>query len=411
MHWFSECIPAVTSGFADPQYNGEWKEDGECYENVQYKHVDNELYLFQVPFISYLTIVANTKCGSSDSWIFVDFGKGWYTLPDGDGPMSGSVEYISCPEGQSVTSWADWYQIHYNNLVMVLCGALMILCAITFVVRQKQQAPYVVVKHLDTDTDCESECDVEAKPMIPWYGIFIIIRIHQMHELSLFVVFRKNPVSKAKITESKLTWIIRFGSLFLFLFIWLQWAVPVFVRELNSFLYLCPNSMGNTISIYECDFVFFCIVRIEFVISPNSWWYRFGSMLFSYRFSIPHRALNMLMIQWLPCNLAVCGGIEAVFFINEWWVYVLWVNSPTMCSIEHNIERFRVSLYWVLLWSDYKIKSKWRMKGRSWKKTKWKSLDFRWFVMCARHDVISWRSVMLSLSSKYVIVDAFCFFN
>ena len=86
---------------------------------------------------------------------------------------------------------------------------------------------------------------------------------------------------QSQITVSELTWIIRFGSLFLFAFLWLQWAVPVLpvlVVELIPFLNLCPDSMENAFSIYECYFCS-CIFRIEFVISPNLWWYRFGSIL------------------------------------------------------------------------------------------------------------------------------------
>ena len=76
------------------------------------------------------------------------------------------VDYDPIDEDPANESWSSWYLIHYYNLITVLIAALIVLCAVNLcvTVRQRQQAPYVVVKHLDTET--ESERDVEARPML-----------------------------------------------------------------------------------------------------------------------------------------------------------------------------------------------------------------------------------------------------
>ena len=72
--------------------------------------------------------------------------------------------YDPIVEDPANESWSNWYLIHYYDLVTVLMAALVVLCAVHLcvTVRQRQQAPYGVVKQFDT----ESERDVEAMPMI-----------------------------------------------------------------------------------------------------------------------------------------------------------------------------------------------------------------------------------------------------
>ena len=79
-------------------------------------------------------------------------------------PFDADDYYDPIVEDPANESWSNWYLIHYYDLVTVLMAALVALCAVNLcvTVRQRQQAPYVVVKHLDT----ESERDVEAMPMI-----------------------------------------------------------------------------------------------------------------------------------------------------------------------------------------------------------------------------------------------------
>ena len=95
-----------------------------------------------------------------------------YCYVDGSAAQSPGVmmvdpfdaDYDPIVEDPDNESWSNWYLIHYYDLVTVLMAALVVLCAINLcaTVRQRQQAPYVAVKHFDT----ESERDVEAIPMI-----------------------------------------------------------------------------------------------------------------------------------------------------------------------------------------------------------------------------------------------------
>ena len=74
------------------------------------------------------------------------------------------ADYDPIVEDPANENWSNWYRIHHKDLVTVLMAALVVLCAVNLcvTVRQRQQAPYVVVKQFDT----ESERDVEAIPMI-----------------------------------------------------------------------------------------------------------------------------------------------------------------------------------------------------------------------------------------------------
>ena len=62
--------------------------------------------------------------------------------------------------------WYSWYQLHYHQLVGIICGLLVVLCGLNLCAscQRKQDIQYVGVKRVsDTDT----ECDIEVQPMMP----------------------------------------------------------------------------------------------------------------------------------------------------------------------------------------------------------------------------------------------------
>ena len=79
-------------------------------------------------------------------------------------PFDADDYYDPIVEDPANESWSNWYRIHYYDLITVMMASLVVLCAVNLcvTVRQRQQTPYVVVKHFDT----ESERGVEAMPMI-----------------------------------------------------------------------------------------------------------------------------------------------------------------------------------------------------------------------------------------------------
>ena len=61
-------------------------------------------------------------------------------------------------------NWSHWYQLHYYDLVVICLSILVVFCTVNLCLtrQQRERTPYGVVSHFDT----ESECDVEAMPMV-----------------------------------------------------------------------------------------------------------------------------------------------------------------------------------------------------------------------------------------------------
>ena len=61
-------------------------------------------------------------------------------------------------------NWSHWYQLHYYDLVVICLSMLVVLCIVNLclTLQQREQTPYGVVSHFDT----ESECDVAALPIV-----------------------------------------------------------------------------------------------------------------------------------------------------------------------------------------------------------------------------------------------------
>ena len=61
-------------------------------------------------------------------------------------------------------NWSHWYQLHYYDLVVICLSMLVVFCTVNLclTLQQREQTPYGVVSHFDT----ESECDVAAIPIV-----------------------------------------------------------------------------------------------------------------------------------------------------------------------------------------------------------------------------------------------------
>lgn len=72
---------------------------------------------------------------------------------------------VSIEEHPMDWNWAAWYQLHYYDLVVILYSVLVILCIVNLcaTVRKRQQSHYDVVT---MNVECESDCDVEAMPIV-----------------------------------------------------------------------------------------------------------------------------------------------------------------------------------------------------------------------------------------------------
>ena len=63
--------------------------------------------------------------------------------------------------------WYSWYQLHYHQLVVILCALLCILCGAMLCVSmgKKQHMQYVPVKRV-WSSESEIECDgINVQPM------------------------------------------------------------------------------------------------------------------------------------------------------------------------------------------------------------------------------------------------------
>jgi len=73
--------------------------------------------------------------------------------------VSGPLE-VSMP-----IDWSVWYQMHRNEVMFLLGAMLVVLCGVNVgvVFSKKQQRRYVMVKSIDSDTECG--VDVESVPI------------------------------------------------------------------------------------------------------------------------------------------------------------------------------------------------------------------------------------------------------
>ena len=78
-------------------------------------------------------------------------------------PISDPLDYpLSDPFDPLVPSESYWFGLNYTDLLMVLCGALVVLCGLNLYasVQRKQRPRYAAVK-----TVFDSDIDIEAKPI------------------------------------------------------------------------------------------------------------------------------------------------------------------------------------------------------------------------------------------------------